>query len=828
MTAKILIVDDSSTDRLIIKKMLSDYDTLTACDGVEALEILDVNSDIDLVILDLNMPNMNGFQVLGILNSNEKYKDLKTIILTDFDQIDSEIKGLKMGAIDYIRKPIHMESLKVRIDIHIELIKVQQLYKQKLYERNSTFDIIFQQAPIGMAISHKSESLDGKNNSTIINPAFEKISGRTKEELVRIGWQEITHPDDIEEDKEYFEKLNKGEINSYTIEKRLIKPDGSIVWVYLVVAKIDLINEYEYNHITLIQDITKRKEFENALLESERSKSVLLGNLPGMAYRCKYDRDWTMEFVSEGCFLLTGYPPESLIYNNKLSYNDIITPIYREPLWNEWKRIIEHKLPFRYEYEISTANGQIKWVLELGQVIYDGQDNVEALEGIILDITDRKEMENNLRYNNDHDLWTGLHNRRYLENLLSRDANINTREKRALISINMSPVHMLSLTYGFNYSQQLIKKAAQELSLIANNKHQLFNTHENRFVFYIKDYKDKNELEEFCKIIIKKLEPVFTNDRINNYIGIVEIDEENKIDIEQLLKKLLIATEKALYNFESELEFCFFDKAMEEQIIREEDIKQELRLVETDSSNGGLYLLYQPVLDLKSNQISGFEALARLKSDKLGLISPLEFIPIAEKTRQIISFGEKIIYKALCYLRKLEKNGYDKIQISINVSTIQLLEEDFSKNMIKAIRDVGVNPKNIGIEITESMLADNYQEINKILAGLKEYGIQIAIDDFGTGYSSLARERELNVSCLKIDKYFIDKLIYLRDDEAITGDIISMAHKLGHYVIAEGVEYEKQREYLVKYGCDKIQGYLFSKPLDEEAAIELLKMNIAK
>ena len=243
---------------------------------------------------------------------------------------------------------------------------------------------------------------------------------------------------------------------------------------------------------------------------------------------------------------------------------------------------------------------------------------------------------------------------------------------------------------------------------------------------------------------------------------------------------------------------------------------------------GGLFLQFQPILDVKSKKICAFEALARLKSDKLGFVSPLEFIPIAEKTKLIIPVGQKVILQAFRFLNKLKDSGYDGISVSINVSAIQLLERDFNEILFSMIKDMQISPANIGLEITESMFADNYQRINHTLGELENYGIHVAIDDFGTGYSSLARERELNVSCLKIDKYFIDKLVSLKDEEAITGDIISMAHKLGHCVVAEGVEYEKQRQYLLDNGCDKIQGYLISKPLDEEAAIELLRSKQTK
>ena len=137
--------------------------------------------------------------------------------------------------------------------------------------------------------------------------------------------------------------------------------------------------------------------------------------------------------------------------------------------------------------------------------------------------------------------------------------------------------------------------------------------------------------------------------------------------------------------------------------------------------------------------------------------------------------------------------------------------------------DMQVEPHNICIEITESIFASEYDNINNIIKKLREAGLHVAIDDFGTGYSSLARQRELKVNCMKIDKFFIDKLTCIEPNKAITGDIISIAHKLGHYTIAEGVENNIQLQYLKDHHCDRIQGYLISKPVDEEDALEFLK-----
>ena len=615
MLIKILVADDSASDRLIIKNMLSDYSVLTACDGIEALRVLAENDEINLLILDLNMPNMNGLQVL--------------------------------------------ESL-----------------------------------------SH----------------------------------------------------------------------------------------------------------------------------LPGLAYKCKYDHDWTMQYVSKGCYDLTGYKSESLLNNRDLSYNDLISPEYREALWNEWKRILEIGQPFRHEYEIITASGKRKWVLEMGQGIYNDEGEVEALEGIILDISDRKEMENRLRYMNEHDNWTGLYNRDYLEALLNHDLKKKDGLNRAVISINLSTVQLLTANYGFHYTQNIIKVTAKTLSQYCSDNRLLFQTYENRFVFYLIDYKDKNELVEFSDIIAEAVEALFVTERIGGGIGILEIEQDDdEIDVDLLLRRLLIASERSIAVSEKDFDACFYNEEMEAEVNREGDIRKALGGIAVENTNDELFLHYQPILDLRTNGVCGFEALARLKTEKLGLVLPVEFIPIAEKTKMIIPIGEKVMINAFHFLNKLKASGYDEVGVAINVSAIQLFSPDFIRNLFELISEMQLNPKNIGIEITESVFASDYDYINSIIVKLKDAGIHIAIDDFGTGYSSLAREKELSVDCLKIDKYFIDKLLDTDLSKAITSDIISMSHKLGHCTIAEGVEYESQLQYLKEHSCDRIQGYLFSKPLNEEDALEFLK-----
>lgn len=822
MNGKILIVEDSATDCARIKRILSDYIILIACDGIEAIEHIESNWDIDLIIINANMLKMDCLYLLNSFKSDDRYKRMRIIVLTKNDEI--EIAGLNFGVVDYIEKPFHLKSLKTRIEVHLEILRIQRLYEEKLKESSTTLETIIEQAPIGIAISYSDKPYNSNyNNTPIINRRFEEITGRTKEELLDLGWSGITHPEDLHKDIDNYRRLESGEIEGYSVEKRYIKPDGTVVWTDIVVARLELSNCSKFNHICLVQDITVRKNVETKLFDSERSKAVLLDNIPGMMYRCNYDREWTMQYVSNGCLELTGYSAESLLFNRNLSFNDLIKPKYHEYLWEKWEQVLKNHVKLKEEYEIITSSGEIKWVWEQGQGIYDDEGNVICLEGLIIDITDRKNDEMKLKYLSERDPLTGLFNLRTFEEIYLTNNNVNDKFKSAVIIINVRTFSIINSTLGYRYGEKLIKDVSETLLNLVSEKCLLFQLSMDHFAFYITKYNDKQELSDFCEKIIQVLDLEIYQKTVSFNIGVIEIDKYNVDDAESILKKAYIASEKMSNSYR--FSCCFFSKEMEEKLQREVAIIQALTKSVYEENEASLFMVYQPIVSLKTDEIVGFEALARYKHDSFGLISPSEFIPIAEASQLMLPLGKKIMRIVFCFASELKQKGYPSNFISFNVSAIQLLSETFLAELINLIEETGVDTKNLNVEITESVFSDNYHEINERLDKIKKMGMKVAIDDFGTGYSSLARERELNVNCLKIDKYFIDKLTRIRPEDAITGDIISMAHKLGHYVVAEGVEYEKQRQYLLEHDCDMIQGYLFSKPVDQKTAIDILKKN---
>lgn len=541
-------------------------------------------------------------------------------------------------------------------------------------------------------------------------------------------------------------------------------------------------------------------------------------NLPIVMYRCKYDESWTMKYLSKGCYELTGYYPEQFFNNNELEFKSITVEKYKDYLDEKWEEVVKEKGVLREEYEITTASGEKKWVWENGQPVYDSNGNVVELEGILFDITERKKNELRLKYLTEHNHLTGIANRISFEEFYNNE-KLNKKDK-AIMMINVHNFGVINKILGYKYADNLIKNISQSLLELENNTMRLFHISIDRFIFYISDYKDKEELITIYKEVISKINLRIMEKTIDFNVGIIEINKNDLINTEELLKNLSIAAESE--NMGERFSYCFFDKEMEEKLNREVKVKKALERSICDSEDENLFMVYQPIIDIKKNGIYGFEALARYKDEELGYVPPIEFISIAEEYQLIHQLGLRIMELSFKFANKLVQQGYKNITISFNVSPAQLLADDFLNDIKGLLNKTGANPKNLNMELTETVFVDNYQEINRRLNEIKDLGMRVAIDDFGTGYSSLSREEFLNVDCIKIDKYFSDNLLVENIDKSIISDIISMARKKGHYVIAEGVEHEYQKDYLMQNNCDMIQGYYFSKPVSESLAMEML------
>lgn len=693
------------------------------------------------------------------------------------------------------------------------------------------FISLFNHAPFGISITRFYTKGGIKLQSFRANKAFREILGAPVDEdlTTEIDWRKYTHPEDLEKDLKYYNEFLKGKIDRYDIDKRFVHPNGDIAYTHLRCIRVDLDDEDIFTYFAIIADTSIRKSFELSLLESERSKGVLLSHLPGLAYRSKNDQDFTKEFVSQGSLELTGYEPECFINSRDLKFLDLLVPEYLSEIYHLQLKAIKNKKTYRFQYPIITKSQEKKWVLEVGEPVLDDKGQIIALEGIIIDINEIKTYEAEMKTKSGLDEWTGLHNRRYLETLMAYDFTFDKKTKKVLFLCNLNSIQQLTSSHGYRYTRDLTKKISNKLKTLEDENHQLFLTQEERFTFYIKNYESEEEIHNFYLKIVEILQPLLWSERVTCRVGVLYIPTNSTPNqVDTILKNLLLTTEQEKSGDDKLIEINRFDDELALKLEREKQILKELVEASNKIDDQQLYLQYQPIIDVKNGNIRGFEALARFQSEKLGIVPPLEFIPLLEKNKLMIIYGDKINRLALTFLKSIHDLDYKDMYMSINVSFQQLLDRQFVEKFLHLIEEIGVDPHFIFLELTEVSFTTSYFDINKLLRKLTSKGIRVAIDDFGIGFSSLHRLISLEINALKIDKAFLQGIELIEINKAITEDIISLGQKLGFIVIGEGVENETHLEYLKTYNCDFAQGYFLSRPLLEDKALEFLKNNYKK
>lgn len=422
------------------------------------------------------------------------------------------------------------------------------------------------------------------------------------------------------------------------------------------------------------------------------------------------------------------------------------------------------------------------------------------------------------------DSLTGLPNKQFLNEFMKKELEYRDSQAKALMLFNCSNFKIINMTKGYEYGDAVLKKLAEVLYDFENENIKLFRFTADRFVLYVKAYEDSGALVALAESVSDKMSLPMDIQTTKQYIeiqmGIVEINS-NYTDVGQIIKEVSISLNDL--SASSQKNYVFFNKEMEKVLQREELIEKVIRTALNDQGASPLYLEYQPQKDMKRDQIIGFEALARMFDPELGQISPVEFIAVAERKQLIIPLGKLILREACQFIRNLNLLGYNGIRVAVNVSGIEILQDNYVETVMKIVKETGAKASELELEITESILFLDFEGINAKLKSLSDQMIEIALDDFGTGSSSFYKLQELNVHALKIDRSFINRIDSKHHSDLITADIISMAHKIGLRVVAEGVETSKQQQYLIDNDCDLMQGYLFSKPLKVKAALELLK-----
>lgn len=423
-----------------------------------------------------------------------------------------------------------------------------------------------------------------------------------------------------------------------------------------------------------------------------------------------------------------------------------------------------------------------------------------------------------------YDNLTGLPNENYIKSYLPKKIADCKKDKSALLLLNIVSFQLINLTYGLEYGDLVIKEVAKiyEKNLLSNDM--LFRLEADKFIMLINGY---SSLEEIEKRAIKILDD-FDNPLINTYrhkyfdlnIAIYELYDP-KLTVEQVIHDASLGL--AMLKKDLSKKHIIFEKDIRDAALRDERIERVLNAICNEQDKESFSLNFQPLLDLQTNRIVGFEALARMNIADLGNISPLEFIDIAERHNLIFPLGNIILEKALDFLDSLNNLGISNVFVAINISKKQLLRSDFLEYTRKIIDKFSLSNRRIVFEVTETVFASDYEIISKNILGLRKMGIHIALDDFGTGYSSLSELRNLDVDIVKIDRSFIGRIKDSTEEPLIVQDIIAILKRLNMKIVAEGVEADYQMEYLIGHECDIIQGFYISKPMPKDQALEFLK-----
>ncbi len=421
------------------------------------------------------------------------------------------------------------------------------------------------------------------------------------------------------------------------------------------------------------------------------------------------------------------------------------------------------------------------------------------------------------------DTVTQLPNRHYFNQQLPKKIGEAAKLHKicCLMFIDLDDFKVINDTYGHRVGDQLLADVGQRLKENLKSGDEVFRIGGDEFAILILDNNQFSHVRELAAKIIRNCAEKFIINNNDLYIGVsIGISGSTQPDIQAA--DLLRSADSAMYRAKNEGKnnFKFFSKEIDDESHFRNYLETALR---SALSRDEFEVYYQPIINLKTEQIVGFEALLRWHEPIYGDISPGIFIPCAERIGVILPIGEWVLRQACLQQKKLRDEFGMEFMMNVNLSGRQLREFDVVHKILDIVSETGINPTSLNIELTESVLMDNSQStINKFHA-LRAAGVSISIDDFGTGYSSLSYLKRFPINTIKIDRSFIMDISHDSEDQAITLAIIALANTLKLTVVAEGVETVEQKRILRLNNCEKAQGYLFSKPLPSDALPDVIE-----
>ncbi len=816
----------------------------------------------DVILSDFSMPGFDGIAALAL--ARETCPDTPFIFVSGTIGEESAIDAVRSGATDYVLKnnlvrlpPAVQRALRegkeraTRRKAEGEL----EALRERLRSIVSTLpDVVWSVAVPSREILY-------------VSPATATVFGRTQKQVYenRTLWGEPIHPEDRPRMMTLWQNAVVDE--TFEAEYRIVKPGGEIRWIHGrgrfagdaagKVVRIDGIS----------RDITERREHERKLAQLSRVHAVLSGissAIVRVRSRDELFRDVCRIAVGAGQFrmawvgvvdcqamrvkpvawdgeirgffdtaplALTETKPEGrgLVGHAVRERRPVISnDIQKDPQRMMKKECLERGINSLAALPLMVG-GEAVGVLSLyaGELGFFDSEEMKLLVDLAGNISfalEHIESQEKVRYLAFYDSLTGLANRTLFLERLAQYLSAAGREQQqlALVVINIERFKTINDTFGRQVGDALLTQVADRLLELAKDPSRVARVGPDHFAVVIPHLKHDEEslirgLEEGNQRVDGDPYTVGSNElRISTRSG-VALFPSNGNDADILFRN----AEAALKKSSSGERYLFYTKEMTERIAEKVALENKLRqALEKDE----FVLYYQPKVDVDTRRMVSVEALIRWRSPELGLVAPMQFIPLLEETGLILQVGSWALKRASLDHRDWVERGLKAPRTAVNVSPIQLRQRDFVDVLKQAIIG-GVAPPGIDLEITEGVVMEDIQANIEKLTAVHALGVNIAIDDFGTGYSSLGYLAKLPVQSLKIDRSFIIAMVEDPDTMTLVSTIISLAHSLRLKVVAEGVDSEDQAKHLRLLRCDEMQGYLFSKPLPRDELTALLEPN---
>jgi diguanylate cyclase (GGDEF)-like protein/PAS domain S-box-containing protein len=669
--------------------------------------------------------------------------------------------------------------------------------EQALRESEHRYRTLFEGNPLPMWV-YDFETL----RFNAVNEAAVRHYGFSKDEFLKMTIADIRPPEEIPAMMNTLAHLHDRDRNRVFRHR---KKDGTLFDAEI--TSFEFVSGGRRARLVIAVDVTERHRNEERLRENEaRYRLLFERNLAGV-FRSRLDG--RILEVNEALARIFGYEREEML--NLSAYALYYSREERQRLM---ARLREQKVLSNVEIRMRRKDGSPVWVLENISLLETS--DVAILEGTIIDITDRKAAQEQMEYQAYHDVLTGLPNR-----LLFRDrigvALAHARRSRravAVMFLDLDQFKLVNDTLGHTVGDGLLQAAADRLVRCVRGDDTVARMGGDEFTILLSDLTDTRAAGTVAQKVLDTMsQPIEVDGHelfITTSIGIA-IFPDDGMDPETLLKN----ADRAMYRAKEagRNNYQFATRAAVEAATGRLSLE---RMLHHAFERKEFVVHYQPMIEVDTHRVIGAEALIRWKNPDLGLLSPDEFIPIAEECGLIFPIGEWVLHTACGQMKQWHRAGHDDLHVAVNLSARQFQQHDLMTMIERILQQSALPPEALDLEITESTAMHNAELSLGIMTRLKQMGVRISIDDFGTGYSSLSYLKRFPIDTVKIDQNFVRDLSQSTNDGAIISAVISMARALKLRVVAEGVETEEQLAFLRRQHCETIQGFLYSRPVPAE------------